>query len=1142
MEIKNFVPGKHMSFVHLHVHSEYSLLRSVAKIDRLVREAKLRGFHSLALTDIDAMYGVVRFYQTCREHGIQPIIGVELAYSEDGEPAKDNEDNRIVLLAKNNNGYRALTQLTTRAHEKSSRFGPYVTPSELTADSNSIIAIIPFEDGLVQNLINQGRASEAFQHFQWLRTIFGEENVYLEIQNHWRPADREKLLKISEWLKTNDVPVVASNHVHFIEREQMAAHRVIQGIRLGLTLNEIPSKYSSEEYYLKSAAEMEELFQAWPQAIAATEQIAAACRFELKTGKVELPEYPTDDQKPAKEYLRQLCEKGVDEKYRQPADEVWERLNCELDVISEMNYEDYFLIVADFMNFAARQGIVTGPGRGSAAGSIVAYVLGITKVDPLKYGLLFERFLNPERVSMPDIDIDFQDDRRDEVIHYVKSKYGREHVAQIITFGTLAAKAVIRDVGRVLDIELAIIDRLAKNIPSRPSITLTAAISESSGVQEMIQQNDKLAELIGIAKHLEGLPRHSSVHAAGIVMNKNRLTDIVPLQEGNDGLHLTQYPMGDLETLGLLKMDFLGLRNLSFIQKILQLIEKNHAKKLSLAAIPFDDPATFALLGKGDTSGVFQLESAGMKGVLRRLKPTDFEDIVAVNALYRPGPMENIPTYIRRKHGEETVSYPHVHLQEILEPTYGVLIYQEQIMQIASKMAGFSLGEADILRRAVGKKKREVLEEKRQQFTEGAVKKGYSTEEAGQVYDLIVRFADYGFNRSHAVAYSIVAYQLAYLKANFPLEFMCALMGTVVHYQEKLGEYVAEARRKGLTVHPPSIVESEGNFTVKNGEIWIGLESIKNVGTPAVKEMVKERNLRPFTSLFDLCTRIPGKLLPKRAIDSMIAAGALDPLHENRAQLLASTEIAMEYGESMRLHQTEGQTELFIDEATEPEYISVPPLSEAELLDFEKQVLGFYASGHPVETYLPVIKQYRRATIMEGKAEKAHDDRIRIAGLVEKVKTIQTKKKQQMAFLKLSDETGDIDVTVFPESYQAFKTKFHKGELLFIEGKLQEHGGERKLILEKCTSVSALEKKEQQKQQPVLYLKITYFHEKKGSLTQLKKLLQDDPGDVPVVLFYEHANKAMHLSEMWNVSGEEKLLLKLKGLLGQENVFLKSRR
>lgn len=1128
-----------MSFVHLHVHSEFSLLRSTAKIEQLVWRAKQLGYEALALTDIDGMYGAIPFYKACHNLGIKPIIGVELAYSEKIELPSNEGLHRIVLLAKNNEGYKSLCRLTTKAHEKQSRFGPYVTYDELASHAEGTIAIVPFQEGIIHPFIEEGKEEEALEHLQWLQTIFSREDVYVEIQDHHRRWERERLLALSKFMKENNefVSLVATNHVHFLSKDHSNAHKVIQSIRLGVTLDELPESYSCEEYYLKSPEEMKQLFSSWNEACMETVKIAEKCHVTFQFGDIILPRYPLKGEVTAAEYLRKLAVEGIYERYERPTDEIMQRLDYELQVITKMKFEDYFLIVADFMNFAHQKGIMTGPGRGSAAGSLVAYALKITNVDPIKYGLLFERFLNPERVTMPDIDIDFSDERREEVIHYVKEKYGKEHVAQIITFGTLAAKAAIRDVGRVLGIELKVVDRLAKNFPSKPNTTLKEGIEQSAFLQQSIREDDNIKELFQIAMEIEGLPRHTSIHAAGIVMSHHPLTDVVPLQEGNDGMYLTQFPMGDLEEIGLLKMDFLGLRNLSFIEKIVKLIDENRGEKINLSKIPFDDKKTFALLSRGETNGVFQLESAGMKSVLRRLKPTQFEDIVAVNALYRPGPMENIPQYIKRKHGEEKIYYPHEALKDILEPTYGVIIYQEQIMQIASKMAGFSLGEADILRRAISKKNRDVLEKTKEQFVLGALKKGFQKEEAITVYDLILRFANYGFNRSHAVAYSVIAYHLAYLKANYLIEFMCVLMNGVTHHHEKLNEYITEARRLGIKVHPPSLHKSERDCIVVNGEIWLGLAIVKNVGVQGIDAIVAERKKKKFTSLFDLCARVPAKVLPKRSIDALIAAGALDCLHDDRAQLLASVEIAMEYGKKVADRENALQTELFVEEISEPDYITVPPLSEEEQLNFEKQVLGFYASGHPIETEVELVNHYGRVQLIDLQTAKDYQV-VRVAGLVEDVKVILTRKKQQMAFVTLSDETGEIEVTVFSEAYRENRLKLQKGELVFLEGKVQTHDGKRSFVLEQCTTIPILRKKYDRKKGPKLFLNIPYSVERGKELHQVKTLLEGSPGDIPVILVYERTKKAIKLSDMWNVNGDEQLIERLQALLGKRNVYL----
>ncbi|WP_026690649.1 DNA polymerase III subunit alpha [Alteribacter aurantiacus] len=1127
-----------MSFVHLHVHSEYSFLYGAGKIKELVSRAKELQMPALALTDKNGMYGAVPFYKECHNQGVKPVLGVELtAKSQRGALFQ------LVLLAKNNRGFETLMRLTSLAYEHAEKGVPVLPVSSFNEiDAETMFAISPFDGGIVQQLVRDGKGEEARETLFALEDTFGKDHVFIELQMHERAEERELLIQLRNWEKDGGkaIPFVATNHVQFVRKGQERAHSVVQAIGRGETLAELPSFVSSTEYYLKTEEEMKAIFHAWPTAVETALKIAEKCNVKINFGSQVLPAYPVPDGKSPSSYLREVCEEGVKNRFGDsPETKVWERLEYELSVIHKMNYDDYFLIVWDFMAYAHDRGMLTGPGRGSAAGSLVAYVLQITDVDPLAYDLLFERFLNPERVSMPDIDIDFPDDRRDEVIHYVAKKYGRDHVAQIITFGTLAAKAALRDGGRVLETPSRLIDRLAKLIPSKPNITLEEAKKDVPAIKKLLDDHEELAELFHIAVEIEGLPRHTSVHAAGVVISKEKLTDVVPVQTGNDNMLLTQYPMGVLEELGLLKMDFLGLRNLSFIKNIVRLIQEDHGVNIDIKTIPFDDPNVFAMLSEGDASGVFQLESSGMRSVLKRLKPTEFEDIVAVNALYRPGPMENIPVYIKRKHGEEQIRYPHPDLEPILHKTYGVMIYQEQIMQIASKMAGFSLGEADILRRAVGKKKREVLEKGREQFVSGAIKKGYETEDANKVYDLIVRFADYGFNRSHAVAYSIIAYQLAYLKANYPTSFLTSLLSGVVHHQDKMAEYISEARRKGIQIKGPSIHKSDSRFTAKENDIRIGLNAIKNVGVQAIEAIMAERKKEPFHDLFDLCARIPPRSLPKRTIEALIVSGACDEFGIHRAGLLANLDAALEYGEKLNEANNQKGSRLFDEPVEKPNYFDVPPFGEQESLSFEKQVLGFYASNHPVHSYSSVLGGYQRSTIKHTLENSSEGTVVRIAGLIEETKVIKTKKGQQMAFSVLSDETGEIEVTLFPTVFEAYRSIAEKGKLVFLEGRTSCHNGQMKLNGDKMTLLDKLKSGKKSEKESVLYLKLDHDHQDPGYRERLKRMLKDDPGDMTVVLYDEKLKKVYRLNHEWNVSGEKSLQIRLKSLLGEKNVVVK---
>ncbi|WP_147803401.1 DNA polymerase III subunit alpha [Alkalicoccus halolimnae] len=1108
-----------MTFVHLHVQSEFSLQESGARIPELVKKAKDLGFDSLALTDRQAMHGAVRFYEACKAEGIKPIAGVKLAF----RMKENGAEYDLLFLAENNQGYRSLLSLVTRASEKER--STYATLEDLRTLEN-VFVIQPMDRGPVQTLLLDKDLYGAEEVQDALTNVLSDR-VYIEVQNHWYREEREKLLALKSWMKDREVKLVGSNRVLAVEEKDTDVCSVLTSIRTGTPLAELGTAGESEGYYLKSEQEMKDALEGWEEALHNAAVLAERCTWELELGDITLPRYSEIDD--AGVLLRSWCENGMYERFGQPDQAAWERLEHEVSIIESMQFADYFLIVADFMQFAHKEGITTGPGRGSAAGSLVAYVLKITNVDPLAYNLLFERFLNPQRVSMPDIDIDFADADRDKVIHYVAERYGKEHVAQIVTFGTFAAKAAVRDAGKALGSDPYDIDRLAKLIPSRPN-TKIADAEKLSSVQKLIEQKPDIGNVVHAAKKLEGLPRHTSVHAAGIVMSRRPLPEVVPLQQGHEGLMLTQYPMGDLEKLGLLKMDFLGLRNLTLIDRITKLAS------IDLTKIRFDDDIVFALLGRGDTFGIFQLESQGMQRVLKQLRPNSFEDIVAVNALYRPGPMEFIPTYVARKHGEEEISYIHADLEPILKPTYGVLIYQEQIMQIASLMAGFTLGEADILRRAVSKKKRDALEEGRVQFVKGAESKGYRREEAEEVYSQIARFADYGFNRSHAVAYSVISYQLAYLKARTPEAFYTALMESAVHDQEKLAFLIHEAGTHSLKVLPPSVQAGEAGFKLENRNIRLGLTSVKFVNEKSAQAVAESRGEEPFRDLFDFCGRLPKHIRTRRLLEALILSGALDDFKKSRTILLASLDTALEYAEQEDKKTEQGE-ELFPDEVIHPDYAEVKPMARTEELKLEKEMLGCYLSGHPLEEQAETLQKYKRLPIMEA-LKKSHKENVRIAGLITQIRTIETKKGDEMAFLQIEDESGGADVTVFPKPFKKYQLQFIKNEKLFIEGLIEEYEGERKIILQKCVLVDSLIDREKQQNASALYLYITIQAEKQA-LEEVKELLENTPGEVPVVLKYASDGKIVRLSEMWNVAVNEAFLEKLQARLGKNHVVFR---
>nr|WP_309099683.1 DNA polymerase III subunit alpha [Fredinandcohnia onubensis] len=1122
-----------MPFVHLQVQSAYSLLSSAAKVEALVEKASSLGFKALALTDENIMYGAIAFYKQCRKHGIKPIIGMTasvLAEEEQGHEVAYP----VVLLAKNNKGYQNLLKISS-AIQTRSKVG--IPRRWLSQYREGLIGISPGREGDIERSIKDGHYEEAIRRANSYKQIFEQDSFYLAVQNHNLRENVEinhKLFQIGAEL---NVPLVATNQVQYIEQGDSFAHECLLSIKNNTKLSdENRVVFPSKEYYLKSPSQMSELFSDTPEVLENTLRIAKECNVEIELGKFALPKYPVPNEESAADYLSRICLKGLHERYQNPTDEQFERLQYELQVIKKMNFSDYFLIVWDFMKYAHENGILTGPGRGSAAGSLVAYVLHITDVDPLEHQLLFERFLNPERISMPDIDIDFPDNRRDEMIEYVSKKYGRLHVAQIITFGTLAARAALRDVGRVMGISPKEADFLAKQVPSKLGITLQQAYEESQGLRDYIQNIEIGRKIFETAKKIEGLPRHTSTHAAGVVISEQPLTDLIAIQEGHNEIYLTQFPMEVLEEIGLLKMDFLGLRNLTLIDNIHSLIQRGTGKKLDLSRISMNDQKTFALLGKGDTTGVFQLESSGMRSVLVRLQPSELEDIVAVNALYRPGPMENIPLYIARKHKKEPIQYPHPDLEPILEKTYGVIVYQEQIMQIASKMAGFSLGEADLLRRAVSKKKKEVLDKERQHFVQGSLKKGYTDQTANEIYDLIVRFANYGFNRSHAVAYSMIAYQLAYLKANYPLYFMASLLTSVIGNDDKLGQYIRESKQMGITILPPSINKSYYPFIVEKRAIRFSLAGIKSVGVAALKEIIETRKVKPYSDLFDFCVRTSMRSINRRTIEALICSGAFDEFGEHRATLLATLDVAIEHAELVRPKNDENQVEMFFEDdfGLKPKYVEVEPFKEMEKLCFEKDALGFYLSSHPITSYSAYLKKHGGISISE--ASLYLHQNVVVGGFITKERTIRTKKGEVMAFLTISDESGELEGVAFPRTYTQSAKLLKNDALVLLKGKLESRNNQLQLIINQAEALP--DKVEMPEDAKKLFVRMEKKDQAAQVLVNLKGLLKQYPGDTPVVLYYEETQKTMQLQqELW-VSPDQEFLSEIRELMGPQNVVI----
>ncbi|MCM3619433.1 DNA polymerase III subunit alpha [Sutcliffiella horikoshii] len=1106
-----------MSFVHLHIKSSYSLLNSSVRFSKLVEQAKELGFTSLALTDEDVMYGAIDFYKACKSANIKPIMGLTLSVLAKESENEEESAYPVLLLAKNKQGFTNLMKLSSIVQTKA----PNGVPKRwLKHYAKGLIAILSASESELAHMKDQSAA-------EYL-DMFGKEHVYLGID---RNSDDSRERSEHTRKSHNDLPVVALSKVHYLLKEDVFVYECLRNIKQGTKLESMPKEAPD---YLRQTREMVQMFEDIPDALENTIKIANQCQVEIEFNRSALPSYPLPDGEKADTYLEKLCWEGLKGRIGEIPKEYEERLSYELEVIQGMDFSDYFLIVWDFMHFARKEGILTGPGRGSAAGSLVAYSLFITDVDPIQHDLLFERFLNPERITMPDIDIDFQDNKRDEVIKYVAEKYGQLHVAQIITFGTLAAKAAWRDVAKALNLSGKELEMISKMIPSRPGITLEAAYKENERLQKAINETKERQRAFHTARQIEGLPRHSSTHAAGVVITESPLTEMIPIQAGQQDIYLTQFTMETLEELGLLKMDFLGLRNLTMIQSIRYQVKKE--TKTDLGNIPTDDQAAFRLLSEGDTSGIFQLESPGMKKVLTKLKPTNLEDIVAVNALYRPGPMEQIPLFIDRKHGRKQVEYPHPDLIPILEKTFGVIVYQEQIMQIAALMAGFSLGEADLLRRAVSKKKKEVLAQERAHFVEGCLNKGYDNNVANEVYDLIVRFADYGFNRSHAVAYSMISYELAYLKANHPKVFMATLLSSVMGNEQKLSQYITETKRKGIEVLPPSINKSGIGFQVEKEGIRFSLLTVKGVGVQAIKGLMEERKKKPFIDLFDFCNRT-GSKLNRKTMEMLIYSGSMDEFKEDRATLLATLDVALQHAELV-MPSDDDQIDFYLEAEfnIKPKYVKVGPLQLTEQLQLEKEALGFYLSKHPTEPFSSYFQLAGATLILD--LPSVNQRKVRVGSFLSNERVIRTKKGDLMAFLTLSDQSGDMEAVAFPDLYQRYSHLLKTGETLLIEGNLEEREGKSQLIVKNVMETDALV---EQYAHLIgdLFLQIDEEKHEKEVFMHLQKVLKQHHGPSPVYVHYIHAKKTIKLQPAYYTAPTEECLLKLQTLLGEGNVVFK---
>lgn len=1046
-------------FTHLHVHSHYSLLDGLAKIDELVARAKELNFEAMALTDHGAMYGIPEFYKKMKEAGLKPILGVEVYLAPESRFQKrakiDDKRYHLTLLAKNYQGYQNLLKLVTKAHLEGFYYKPRVDKELLKECREGIIALSGCLTGEIPRLILANQKQEAEKKLKEYEEIFGED-FYLEINYHPN-IEESKIVKkvLIELSKKYRIPAVATYDVHYLNPDDAEAHDILLAVQTGnKVFEEDRLTLRGDDFSLCSQERMIELFSDFPEALENTQKIVEKCNVELELGKTLLPYFEVPLGETPESYLEKLCQEGLKKRYGNSIKpEILERLNYELSIINKTGFTTYFLIVWDFVNWAKNNGIVVGPGRGSAAGSLVSYLLNITDVDPLKYELLFERFLNPERIQMPDIDLDFADTRRDEVIDYLRKKYGEDRVAQIITFGTMAARAAVRDAGRALGLSYSFCDTIAKLIPFNS--TLDQALNSVIELKTLYEKDPDVKKLIDSAKKLEGVARHASIHACGVVITKEPLTCYLPLQRApqEENIIITQYDMYALEMLGLLKIDLLGLRNLTIIEDTLKIIEETKGEKIDLNKLDEKDKKTFELLQKGETIGVFQLESQGMRRYLKELKPTDIEDIIAMLSLFRPGPLQFIPNYIARKHGKEKIHYPHPKLEPILKKTYGIIVYQEQLLELAKTLAGFTLGEADILRKAIGKKIRSLLEEQKTKLIQGMIKNGIDQKTAEKIWSFIEPFAEYGFNRSHSASYAQIAFRTAYLKAHYPLEFMTALLNNEAVEVERTAELIAECRRMKIAILPPDINESFEKFSIVPGQsaIRFGLLSIKNVGENIVREIIRERTINgPFQNLADFLQRINHKDLNKKSLESLIKSGALDNLGE-RGQLLENLEELLRYNQEAKKIALSPQINLFSREMSFSalKLKKTEPVPERLKLKWERELTGFYLTSHPIANYQKIFQNKGVKNIGEV-SEKLLNKSIRIGGVITDLKKILTKTGRSMLVIYLEDLSGGIEVTVFPETLEKTLTIWQKDNVVIIEGRVARNQNGLQIICEKA--------------------------------------------------------------------------------------------
>ena len=1139
-------------FVHLHVHSEYSLLDGACRIERLVEKVKALGQPAVAITDHGVMYGAIEFYHAAKKAGVKPIIGCEVYVAPrtrfDKQHRVDSSPYHMVLLCENEEGYQNLIKLVSAAYIEGFYNKPRVDNELLRQHHRGLICLSACLAGRIPRMLSAGDYAAAEQAVREYVDIFGKDNFFIELQNHGIEEQKRILPQLIKLARENEVGLVATNDAHYINRQDSSNQSILVCIQTGRTVND-PSdlEFQTDQFYIKSLEEMRQAIPDVDEAFENTVRIAERCNLEFEFGKTKLPYFAAPNGEDNLAYFRRMSYEGMHRLYGEdPAPSVIERLEYELGVIAQMGYVDYYLIVHDFIAYAKSRGIPVGPGRGSGAGSLAAYCIGITGIDPIRYNLLFERFLNPERVSMPDFDIDFCYVRRQEVIDYVVQKYGSDHVAQIITFGTMAARAAVRDVGRALALGYQNVDAVAKMIPNELGMTIDKALSAVPELKKSYESDENIRQLIDVSRALEGMPRHASTHAAGVVITREPADTYVPLQKNDDAI-LTQYPLTTLEELGLLKMDFLGLRNLTVIHDAEEMIRRT-VPGFDMESIPMDDAATFKMLGEGHAFGVFQFESAGMRNVITQLGPESIEDLIAVISLYRPGPMESIPRYIRNRHNPRLVTYKTPELRPILEVTYGCIVYQEQVMQICRQLAGYSYGRADLVRRAMAKKKHDVMEKERESFLDGAEQNGIDRKIANEIFDEMSSFASYAFNKSHAAAYAVLAYRTAYLKCHYPREYMAALLTSVLDNTAKLTEYIGECRRLGIEVLPPSVFESQAGFSVSGTKIRFGLAAIKNIGDAVIRHLIQERERRPFSDLVDFCTRMRQGELNKRVMEGLIKSGALDEFGFHRRQLLLGYEALLESVNRENRQNLSGQINLF-DLSEEPVSVGkiLPEVDEFDLfqiLQQEKESTGVYLTGHPLSRYQNFIKRRKLPEISFFSDEEEHhldNQGVTLVALVAAKKLKITKQNETMAFITLEDMTGSMEMLVFPKVLALYFSLLREGEAVVVTGRLSTREDEEpKVICEKVTCPEELFSPEEAAGRSAsgkrtgLFLLCPGMEE--PATVKARELLAAFPGKTPVYFRFRDSGKMLLApKELW-ADVSEPVLRKLRSVLGEDCV------